>query len=145
MSGRLIGIARTEELRAPMEEAQTAAVSVETGIAGDARGRKPGRQVTVLFREGWDDACRDLGVSLPWTTRRANLYVEGMDRPRNIGGRISIGGVLLEVAQETKPCMLMEQFHAGLKGALTPDWRAGVCCNVISGGEIRVGDSVSLS
>jgi MOSC domain-containing protein YiiM len=145
MSGRLIGIARTAELRAPMEEAQTAAVSVETGIAGDARGRKTGRQVTVLFREGWDDACRDLGVSLPWTTRRANLYVEGMDRPRAIGGRISIGGVMLEVTQETKPCMLMEQFHAGLKGALAPDWRAGVCCSVISSGEIHVGDSVSLS
>lgn len=145
MSGRLIGIARTAELRAPMEEAQMAAVSVETGIAGDARGRKTGRQVTVLFREGWEDACRDLGVCLPWTTRRANLYVEGLDRPRNIGGHISIGGVMLEVTQETKPCMLMEQFHAGLKGTLTPDWRAGVCCNVISGGEISIGDTVSLS
>ena len=97
MSGKLIGIARVVQKRAPMEETRAAVVSVETGIAGDLRGRKPGRQVTVLFREGWDDACRDLGVFLPWTTRRANLYVEGIDRPRNIGGRISIGGVTLEV------------------------------------------------
>lgn len=145
MTGRLIGIARTIELRAPMEEAQTAEVSLETGIAGDARGRKQGRQVTVLFREGWDDACRDLGVSLPWTTRRANLYVEGMDRPRTVGGRISVGNVVLEVTQETAPCMLMERFHEGLKGALTPDWRGGVCCSVISGGDIHVGDKVSIS
>lgn len=145
MSGKLIGIARVAQKRAQMEEALTAAVSVQAGIAGDLRGRKPGRQVTVLFREGWDDACRELGVSLPWTTRRANLYVEGIDRPRNIGGRISIGGVTLEVIQETKPCMLMEQFHTGLKAALTPDWRAGVCCNVVSGGDIQVGDVVRLS
>ena len=145
MSGKLIGIARVVQKRAPMEETQAAVVSVETGIAGDLRGRRPGRQVTVLFREGWDDACRDLGVFLPWTTRRANLYVEGIDRPRNIGGRISIGGVTLEVTQETKPCMLMEQFHTGLKSALTPDWRAGVCCDVISGGKIQIGDAVHLS
>lgn len=145
MNGKLIGIARAAQKRAQMEETQAAAVSVEADIAGDLRGRKTGRQVTVLFREGWDDACRDLGVSLPWTTRRANLYVEGIDRPRNIGGRISIGGVTLEVIQETKPCMLMEQFHTGLKGALTPDWRAGVCCNVVSGGEIQIGDAVRPS
>jgi MOSC domain-containing protein YiiM len=145
MSGKLVGIARAAQKRAQMEETQAAAVSVEAGIAGDLRGRKPGRQVTVLFREGWDDACRELGVSLPWTTRRANLYVEGIDRPRNIGGRISIGGVTLEVIQETKPCMLMEQFHTGLKAALTPVWRAGVCCNVVSGGDIQVGDVVRLS
>jgi len=145
MTGKLIGIARTAEKRARMEEIPASAVSVEAGVAGDVRGRKPGRQVTVLFREGWDDACSDLNVSLPWTTRRANLYVEGVNRPRSIGGRICIGNVVLEVTQETAPCMLMEHFHKGLKGALTPDWRAGVSCNVISGGEIHVGDTVNLS
>jgi MOSC domain-containing protein YiiM len=41
--------------------------------------------------------------------------------------------------------MLMEQFHTGLKSALTPDWRAGVCCDVISGGKIQIGDAVRLS
>jgi len=144
MSGKLIGIARVHELRAPLEELQSASVSVERGIAGDARGMKPKRQVTVLFREGWDDACQELGVTLPWVTRRANLYVEGIERPRQTGGRLMIGGIELEVMLQTDPCMLMEQFHAGLKAALTPDWRGGVCCNVIRGGEIRVGDAVSL-
>lgn len=145
MSGKLLGIALTPELRAPMQEERTASVSVENGIAGDARGRKRGRQVTVLFREGWEDACRDLRVTLPWTTRRANLYVQGVERPRSIGGRISIGDVVLEVTQETAPCMLMEHFHAGLKAALRPEWRGGVCCEVVSGGEIRVGDAVNIA
>ena len=145
MSGKLLGIALTPELRAPMQEERAASVSVESGIAGDARGRKLGRQVTVLFREGWEDACRDLHVTLPWTTRRANLYVEGVERPRNIGGRISIGDVVLEVTQETAPCMLMEHFHTGLKAALTPEWRGGVCCEVVSGGDLRLGDAVDIS
>jgi MOSC domain-containing protein YiiM len=142
---RLIGIARTHELRAPMEELPRAAVSVEAGIDGDARGRKLDRQITVLFREGWEDACKDLGVSLPWITRRANLYVEGLDRPRQTGGTLKIGDVVLEVMRETDPCQLMEQAHAGLYNAMKPDWRGGVCCRVIAGGEIAVGDAVALS
>ena len=145
MTGRLIGIARAVELRAPLEEVDGATITVEAGIAGDARGRKPGRQVTVLFRESWDDACRDLGVHLPWIARRANLLVEGIAPPQADGGRIVIGDVVLEVTMETDPCFLMEKAHAGLKAALTPAWRGGVCCKVLCGGAIRVGDAVELS
>ncbi len=145
MAGRLIGIARVAEKRGPLEELGHAEVSVERGIAGDRRGVKPGRQITILFREGWDDACRELGVTLPWIARRANLYVEGLDRPRRIGAAIRIGGIVLTVVEETDPCNLMELAHRGLRNALTPDWRGGVCCNVLAGGAIRVGDAVALT
>ena len=128
-----------------MEEIERAAVSVESGIAGDARGTKPGRQVTVLFRDGWQDACRDLDVTLAWITRRANLYVEGVTRPRDSGGRITIGEVVLEVMRETDPCQLMERAQAGLYQALKPEWRGGVCCRVVQGGAIAVGDAVEVA
>jgi MOSC domain-containing protein YiiM len=145
MTGKLIGIAKAAELRAPLQEMNAASVSVEAGIGGDARGRKIDRQVTVLFRESWDDACRDLGVTLPWTTRRANLLVEGITPPQKTGGNLKIGDVVLKVMLETDPCMLMERAHEGLKAALTPDWRGGVCCKVVSGGDIKLGDAVQLS
>lgn len=38
----------------------------------------------------------------------------------------------------------MEKTKPGLKKTLTPDWRGGPFCRVISGGEIAVGDSVEL-
>jgi MOSC domain-containing protein YiiM len=145
MTGKLIGIARAPELRAPLEELREASVSVEAGIEGDARGRKPRRQITVLFRDGWEDACGAVGVVLPWIARRANLYVEGIARPRQAGGHLRIGDVELEVMLETDPCMLMERTQAGLKQAMTPDWRGGVCCNVRRGGTIRLGDAVWLN
>jgi MOSC domain-containing protein YiiM len=145
MTGKLIGIARCAELRAPLREVQASTISVEAGVDGDARGRKPDRQVTVLFRESWDDACRELGVALPWTTRRANLLIEGVSPPQRAGGKIRIGDVTLAITLETDPCYLMEKAHAGLKAALTPAWRGGVCCNVISGGSVRVGDAVSIT
>lgn len=142
MSGNLVGIARALEIGAPLEEIPSATVTVEAGVEGDARGRKPLRQVTVLFREGWEDACRDLGAEVPWTKRRANLFVANLDRPRATGGRLRIGDVELEVTKETAPCHLMDKAHDGLRAALQPDWRGGVCCRVIRGGEIQLGDRI---
>jgi MOSC domain-containing protein YiiM len=145
VTGKLIAIARVAELRAPLEEMQSASVTIDAGIEGDVRGRKRNRQVTVLFCESWDEACRALGVKLPWTTRRANLLVAGVPPPQAVGGQMRIGDVVLEIMLETDPCQLMERAHAGLKAALTPDWRGGVCCNVVTGGTLRVGDTVSLT
>lgn len=142
MTGRLIGIARAPELRAPMQELSSAEISIERGIEGDARGMKLRRQVTVLFREGWDAACCEIDLQLPWTTRRANLFVEGVNFPHEAGWRLRIGDVVLEVTQETSPCELMERARAGLRNAMTPDWRGGVCCSVLRGGEIHIGNAV---
>lgn len=144
MTGRLIGIARVHELRAPLEELETAAISLENGIEGDARGRKPGRQVSILFREGWESACRQAGAALPWTTRRANLCVEGFAFPHETGWRMKIGEAVLEVTMETEPCHLMDRAYLGLRKAMAPDWRGGVCCKVVQGGRIALGNTVEL-
>ncbi len=143
MAGRLIGICRASEKLAPLDVLEQAQVSIEAGIAGDVRGRKSGRQVTVLFREGWQDACRDAGApDLTWLTRRANLYVEGLEPPRTVGVELMIGEIVLKVAAETRPCALMDAALPGLRAAMKPDWRGGVCCDVIRGGTIRLGDAV---
>jgi len=141
--GKLIGIARACGHLEPMVEAIEAQVDIVDGIIGDARGRAVDRQVTVLFREGWEAACGELGVTLPWIARRANLFVEGAGTPRE-GARLAVGDAVLEVTKETKPCALMDRARDGLRVALQPDWRGGVCCNVITGGTIRVGDEVGV-
>jgi MOSC domain-containing protein YiiM len=141
--GQLLAIARAPVKRGPLTPVSEAVIDVRDGIAGDARGSRPDRQVTVVFREGWEAACRDLGVDLPWVTRRANLFVEGVEVPRE-GRRFVIGPVVFEVTQETQPCQVMEAAHRGLRAALTPDWRGGVCCRVVKGGTIRVGDRVDV-
>ena len=145
MTGKLIGIARTQKPRQPMEEIGTVGVSVESGLDLDRRGKVANRQVTILFREDWEAACTAVGESLPWTMRRANLLVEGLDNPAQLGARIQVGSVLLEVGEETAPCSLMEKSHSGLRTALSPDWRGGVSCNVIEGGTLQIGDSVSVA
>jgi len=144
MAGKLIAIARKEKPHAQMEELARVHVSGERGVEGDARGATPGRQVTVVFREDWEAACRDHGKSLPWTTRRANLYVEGLTDFKRVGARIKIGPVVLEVGEETQPCHRMEAQSPGLRAALQPDWRGGVSCQVLTPGNIAPGDPVEV-
>ncbi|HEX3944428.1 MAG TPA: hypothetical protein VHW69_10105 [Rhizomicrobium sp.] len=121
MTGHLVGIARARELGAPLEELSAASISLERGIEGDARGRKNGRQVTVVFRDGWEEARQDVGADLPWITRRANLLLANLDWPREAGGLLRIGDVELQITMETRPCHLMDRAHEGLRAALRPD------------------------
>ncbi len=142
--GRLIGIARRERKRAPMEILECALVHPATGVARDFRGRPGRRQVTVLAAPGWRAACDELGRKLPWTARRANLLIDGIPLAETAGRRLVIGPVVLEITGELDPCSRMEEAGAGLRQALEPDWRGGVTCRVLDGGEIGLGDGVRL-
>lgn len=148
--GRLIAIARRPARRAPMAEVAEVAITAARGIDGDHKGaRFPNRAVTLLAREDWAAALADLGgpsgpPPLAWTTRRANLLVEGIRLPRARGAILAVGPVRLEVTYPTQPCRRMEEVHPGLLKALHPEWRGGVTCRVLTEGRIRVGDRVAI-
>jgi len=151
--GRLVGIARHDRPRGPMEVVDEVVVTVREGLHGDYRGAmKPDgprrRQVSLIEAESWAKAMADVGLessSIPWQERRANLLVEGVSLPRSEGACIRIGDdVVIEVVQECDPCSRMEEIHPGLKAALTPDWRGGVLGRVLSDGTIRTGDTIRI-
>ena len=142
--GRLIGIAKRAAKRAPMQTLESAHIGTETGVADDFRGRPGKRQVTLLSQRAWAAACEDLGEELPWTTRRANLLVEDIDLPQRAGDEICIGKVRLRVTMEVDPCSRMDEQAEGLRDALSPDWRGGVACMVLAGGDVAIGDEVEL-
>lgn len=138
-SAKLLGIAIKPKRLQPMHTLAAVELSVELGVAGDSRGKPGPRQVTVLSQSAWRAACADLGVDLPWTTRRANLLVDDLPLLHSTGSRIVIGQAVLEITGETDPCSRMEKAHAGLFEALNSDWRGGVCCRVIQGGALALG------
>ena len=142
--GRLIGIARRQKKRAPMEMLDRAEISTETGVAGDFRGKPGKRQVTLLSASAWQAACSELGQEVAWTTRRSNLFVEDIDLPMAAGHIIAIGEVRLKTTMEVDPCFRMDEQVEGLKKALQPDWRGGIGCEVLEGGIVSVGDAVEL-
>ena len=147
--GTLGGIARHRFPKAPMEVVDRVEVTIDGGIHGDYRGTiKPGgkgrRQVTLIERGDWEAAMAEVGHNIAWQERRANLLVDGFDLPQVPGTRLRIGEVVLEVTRETDPCERMEALAAGLKAALSVDWRGGVCTRVKSGGTIAVGDAIRI-
>ena len=116
----ILGIAMREKPRVPMVELAETEISVEAGLAGDFRGASPGRQVTVLTEEGWKAACDAVGEKLPWTTRRANLLVRGVDLTGRVGARLKVGDAVLVITDECEPCHIMESARGGLRQAYCP-------------------------
>ena len=132
--------------RAPMQIIDSAVVTVEKGINGDFRGSATNRQITILAESSWLRACEAVKTDLPWTTRRANLLIDGIEfSADDVGKKVTIGDVELEITRETNPCALMEQQHQGLKSALTPNWAGGACCKVLKAGSFKVGDRVTVA
>lgn len=152
MQARLLAIAVRRRSRGAMLELPRAAVTAAQGVADDLRGRPGRRQVTVLSLEAWQAACAAAGrPELPWTARRANLLVTGIDLASLAavnqaagadGAVLRIGAVELEVTGETAPCERMEEACPGLLAALAVGGRGGVTCRVRRGGELAAGDPV---
>ena len=128
--------------KAPMTEIERVEISCEQGLLPDFRGKPGKRQVTLLSVQSWQDACAELDAELPWTFRRANILIDGLRFSADDVGRIiRLGEAELQVMIETDPCQRMDAQHQGLTAALLPDWRAGVCCKVLKGGAVRIGDN----
>ncbi len=142
---KLVSIAQRSNAESPMQEIFSSEVTLDEGIQGDSKGKPGLRQITILSKESWLKACHELGVDLPWTTRRANLLIKGFEfLPTDVGRTIQIGDVILEITSETDPCQKMDKAHQGLKEALIPSWRGGVCCKVLQAGTITTGDNVEI-
>jgi len=141
--GVLRGIAVRPTDGAAMREVSACNILPGRGI--DLENRKPGkREVTLLSMETWQVVCQELGTSLPWHTRRANLLIAGIDLPAAVGRTLCIGEVQILIHGETRPCAVMDQQFQGLRKTLVPDMRGGVIGEVLAGGNVQTGDVVTV-
>ncbi|MEJ6777085.1 MAG: MOSC domain-containing protein [Crocinitomicaceae bacterium] len=143
--GNLMSIAQRKKSRSLMEELSTSVISFANGVGSDFRGKNKGkRQVTILTEESWNTTSKIYGEKIPWTVRRANLFISGFDLENSKGKKLVIGDVQLEITGELKPCNRMNEQLEGLTEILTFNWRGGVCCKIISEGVVSIGDPISL-
>jgi MOSC domain-containing protein YiiM len=130
--------------RAPTEEVPHATLIAGSGIDGNAdRGGR--RQVTVLSAERWAEILSELGAEVDPGVRRANLLVSGIDLAESRGRILRVGACELRIRGETRPCERMDEALPGLREVMKARWGGGVFAEVVSGGEIRVGDVVGWS
>lgn len=113
------------------------------GIEGDRHiGQR--RAVTVVCTGELAKAAAEHGVDLiDGVATRRNIVVDLDELPRTHGTRFTIGETELEVWRDCAPCNLMDEFFGdGAREALQQ--RCGISATVVTGGVIRVGDSVQL-
>lgn len=127
---------------APMDAQERATLVAGRGLLGNAnQGGK--RQVTVIAEERWQELMQELGAALSPKTRRANLMVSGIDLSASRGRVLLIGNCRLLIHGETRPCEQMEAAWSGLQEAMRRRWGGGAFAEVLTGGEICVGDDVA--
>lgn len=141
--GEVLAIATRSVRRGPMFETRQVEAYGDACLEGD-HGSSSRRGLTLLAEQQWQQVMSQLGVDLPWHTRRANLLIRADTLVPVIGKIIHIGVVSVHVHAETKPCGEMDRYYPGLCEALTADCRGGVYGHILNSGLIQVGDVVTV-
>lgn len=143
MDGKLEAIWIKRAKRGPMDAAENGRLVEGRGLEGSA-DQGGWRQVTIIEREVFDQLRLDLDPCVEPAMRRANLMVSGVRLAGTRGQMLRVGGCAIEVRGETRPCERMDQACPGLREGLSPEWRGGVFGVVVRGGDLNVGDAVTL-
>ena len=119
-----------------MEEVEAIEVVAGLGLAGCAHARKGGnRQVLLVDKETLDAMELQPGVI------RENITTEGLNvNGLELGQRLLIGTVLLQVSAVCTPCDQLEKVRPGLRREMYG--RRGMLCRVLESGTIRAGDAI---
>ena len=143
ISGIVRGIAVKTARGGPMRELESATAVVDGGLIENTRV-SANRGIAFLDVKKWRAVEDELGLELPWHTRRANVLCEGLDLAALIGQRVQLGGVVVDIMGETEPCSFMERLQRGLYDALVPDCRGGVHGRVVRDGSFTLGDAIKV-
>ena len=124
----------------PMDPVLFAEAIAGRGLSGNAnQGGK--RQVTIIDEARWREAQEELGVDVAPSARRANVMLRGIDLEGQRGRSLRLGGCVVRIYNETRPCEQMDEAERGLRDALKPRWRGGAYGEVVESGVIRIGDA----
>ena len=125
----------------PKRNVPEAELKVDFGIVGDAHAGSGLRQVSLLDMESIEELRRS-GADISPGDFAENLTVEGIDLSAlTVGQRLQVGGTVdLEVTQLGKRCHGRCRIFEKLGDCIMP--RQGVFARVLTGGRIRVGDTI---
>ena len=107
------------------------------GFEGCAHANPPKREVLFVSQEHLD------GLELQPGTIRENITVAGDDVEQwPIGQHVRAGEAVFEITMVCDPCERMEALRPGLRARL--EGKRGMLARVVEGGDVAVGDELSL-
>jgi MOSC domain-containing protein YiiM len=113
-----------------------------TGEGTYSHKPEPGRELTLIEAEAIEGLSREHGIQLPPGESRRNVVTRGIGLNDLVGHRFTVGEVECVGAELCHPCSHLEKLTLPgvLKGLAN---RGGLRADIVSGGQIAVGDAVS--
>jgi MOSC domain-containing protein YiiM len=138
--GRVEWIGLRSVRKGPLTPVSRVDVS-DDGLAGD-HGRPGKRAVTLIQAEHLPVIATLCGVdSVAPAVLRRNLVISGINLRALREFGIAIGDIRLEITAPCAPCSRMEA-ALGPGGYSALRGHGGWCCRVVTGGILRLGDSI---
>ena len=144
MKGTVVSLNISEKKGVRKKPVDEVLVMADYGIEGDAHASSEWhRQVSLLALESVKK-MRDMGLDVNPGDFAENITTEGLDLVSlPLGTKINIGGVVVgEVSQIGKECHTRCAIYYQAGDCVMP--KEGIFIKVITGGSIRVGDSVEV-
>ena len=146
MDGRILAIhIAAQEGGAPRAAAEVEVIEGR-GLRGDRYASRPGGdakdQVTFIEREALDALERDYGIHLSAAESRRNVLTEGVALNHLIGREFTAGDCRFVGRELAEPCGYLEKKtqRGVIKGLIH---RGGLRAEILQGGTLRPGDSVT--
>ena len=143
--GTVIAIHIAAEHEAPTESVQSVEAVAGAGLRGDRHfdpGGDPGDQLTLIEAEQLEGFTERTGLDLTAAESRRQLTTYGVRLNPLVGKRFMVGEVECRGIELCEPCSHLEQMtQRGIMRALVH--RAGLNAEIITGGEIVVGDVIA--
>ena len=139
--GKILAICTSPQRGTVKTQVPSAKLVVGWGVENDAHGGSWHRQVSLLSAEKIEAFRKKIWVE--YGAFGENLVVEGFDfRSLPVGSRFAAGGAVLEMTQIGKECHNDCVIRQQTGDCIMP--REGVFARVLTGGEIHVGDEMTL-
>ena len=135
----VVGLFVSPERGSGRSEPRERVLAIEShGLEGCAHANPPRREVLLASREHLEAVGVEPGAI------RENVTVQGVDVEQwPVGQRVRVGEALLEITMVCDPCHKMDQLRPGLRTEI--DGRRGMLAHVVEGGEIALGDQVTVT
>jgi len=148
MSGRVEAIFLSPEHGELPEPVDRVSAHAGRGLEGNryywADGAAPaGRAITLIASEAVEAVASEGEVSVEPAATRRNVLTSGIDVNALVGKRFRIGNVECKGVELCEPCSTLESMtQPGVIKAFVH--RAGLNADILSDGEISVGDPVAI-
>ena len=123
----------------PVRESDEVFAVEDKGFKDCIHGRKGSKRQVLLMDS---ETLEEFGVA-PGRVKE-NITTRGLRLGRlQLGERLRVGEVVLEVVKPCTPCHQMDGIREGLQEAIRG--RRGLLCRVVQSGQIRRGDRIEIA